>query len=211
MDGHGPAAGLVEGRRPGVLRFQTRNLYHGTGRLDHRRLDHYVTDNRILRDATLTCSAKRHLQFRLNKLHNVVPFTSYISTTPNRAIGSVTILAQINHPAYFIVVNARFSRGNRRCCLLSHTRTRHHYQTRCLSALRTNDIVPYAIARVRGFNTFYSVNYNVTTLLPVSYLSIDHVTSPTSQIRINRRLLYTVGGHSIRKHVILALHRLLNA
>lgn len=178
---------------------------------DPTRLGGTFLSKRSLRTHTILYSHKRGLSISLAYVGKFVPHGRYTVKVRSGAIHSVTVVSHIGGPISFIV--AKFSRGreNRAFTLLDHHGLRRRYTTGCASELVPNSVVSTHIARLRPFNTFYSVNTNVSTLVPVSNVSISHVPRPYIHFSIGRSVGTIIGSVSRGNEVALSRGRLLNA
>lgn len=193
-----PRKGLVS-RRRGVGVLRSLGVLRSTG-----------GDRGVLRTGTYIYSDDRGLVISLTNVGNVVPERRNTVKVGSNSIHSVTIVSEIGHPIYFIIASVARSRGNGPVMVLSHRGTRHGYLSTCVSELQYKSVIPTHVARLRGFNTFTSVNYKVITLVPVSAVSISEVRRPTREFAMKVSVGTIVG--SIRgNHVDLDRGRLLNA
>ncbi len=168
-------------------------------------------ENTILRTPILVYSASRGLVIGLNYVRNVVPEDRKTVNVRDNIAHSVTLVSHIKGPIYFVVGRVGDGRGNSLCTMLSEGGTRLLYGDCVRDRCGVNRIVSAIMARLRSFNTFYSVNYNGVTLLPVSTVSISHVTRPGSHFRMNSGVGTIVGDVTSSKGVALSRGRLLNA
>lgn len=175
-----------------------------------RRIGVTVVGNDIVRSEILLYSDRRGLRISLKVVDNIVPHRRNTIKVSSNSAHSVTLVSGIGGPIYFVILNFRHSRANGVATVLSHGTIRLNYGGDFISGLHRNSIVGTHIARLRGFNTFVSVNTNVGTLVPVSVLSISHVGRPHRQLCRNRDVHAILEGERPRG-LAFSLGRLLNA
>ncbi len=163
----------------------------------------------LLRTGTIHYSISRGLCIRLPYNRNVVPRSRKTVNVTRKIAGSVILVAHIGGPIYFAIAKFHRASTNPRPILSQHV-TRRVYGRHFLSCLRYNSVVPTHVAHLRAFKTFYSMNYNLSTLLPVTSVSVDHVDRPASHFAMNVRVA-TIMSSLRGGHVYLSRQRLLNA